>query len=375
MRTVVADVRMLAYPLTGIGRYVFELLRRLTPVAETEWVLLSPLPVPPDVRGAIGGQVRWVEGDGSQKAERWTQRVGARSLRSHPGALFLGLASSVPLFGPKSSRYALVIYDLTHVAIPRLTHRQDLIKGWLFTWPSVRKADLLLTISPAIERELHAWVPRTRGRTVALPPAGTPLVIPREPVPFGERRGFLAVGAHPRKNTPLLVEAYAALPAEIRKRHPLTILSRRFPPGLARTIQRLGSDCHVSLVADAADADLANYYASSLALVYPSVYEGLGLPVAEAMFAGLPSIVAAGSPMAEFLGDGGIAVAPLTASAVSQAMLRLASDVQLWNDRAAAAQREARAISWDAAAATAAEALGLGSGAGAASAAGDRQER
>ena len=146
---VVVDARMLAYPLTGMGRYALELLRRITTDGRWEWVLLSPRPVAPELRESIAGRTRWVEGQGKRGAEWWMQRVARRELAGYPGSVFLGLANSVPFLGPRASRTLLVVYDLTYLTVPRLTHPQDLIKGFVVNLPAILLADRL--------------VPRTRG--------------------------------------------------------------------------------------------------------------------------------------------------------------------------------------------------------------------
>ncbi len=358
MRTVIADVRTLAYPLTGIGRYVYELLTRLISRSNAEWLCLSPRPIPPSMKSKFPTHVRWVEGVEGQRAEWWTQRQAARAVRAHPGALFLGLCNSLPLFTPASCECAMVVYDLCFFIVPRLTHPKDLLKGFLITLPAMRRADRILAISPEVRDELHRYVPRTRGRTAVLPPGGTRFDGPSR-LPFPDRRGFLAVGAHRRKNTDLLLTAYALLPEALRASHPLNVLAREIPPALERKVKRLGIGDDVRVVPDAGDEELGHFYSSAVALVFPSAYEGLGLPVTEAMLVGLPSIVMRRSPMARLVGGGGILLGAPEPGELSAAMWELTKDEQSWEMRSAAALAASGDISWDRVADGAAEALGL----------------
>jgi hypothetical protein len=339
---VVVDARMLAYPLTGIGRYGLELLKRLVRDSAAEWVLLSPRPVPLPVRAQLGARVRWVEGDGSGGggAEWWVQRTARRELRATGARVYLGLANSLPFFGPRAVRYCLVVYDLTFFAIPHLTHPQDLVKGLLINLPAIVKADRLLAISPAIEAELHRSLPSTRGRTTALPPGGTRFGTGAEPLRRDQRRGFLSV-------------------APVRARHPLFVLGRRIPAALRRRALALGVASEVEFHADAADAELGRLYEQCLALVYPSAYEGLGLPVTEALLAGLPAIVPEHSPLVDVLGSAGIVLRPLTRATLAAAMERVATDERAWCGYHAAAQAAAKTIGWERVAAAVAAALGL----------------
>jgi glycosyltransferase involved in cell wall biosynthesis len=346
-RTVVVDARMLGYPLGGIGRYAFELLRCLTACADADWVLLSHAPVPPALRERLSGPITWIEGTGSGSAELWMQRRGAAALRARRDAMFLGLANSVPFAGPRSVRYALVVYDLTFLAVPLRTQAQDLVKGFLVNVPAILRADLLLAISGSVQTELQRWLPGRQKRVVTLPPGGSKLTREETPPPFQSRSGFLAVGAHPRKNTGLLLRAYARLPAPTRRRHPLYLVARNLTREIATEIARLGLNGDVRLRQHGSDAELGRLYAGCVALVYPSAYEGLGLPVAEALLAGLPAIVPARSPMSGFLGEGGIVLDRLEEPELAAAMSLLAGDEARWRACSVGALRSATTISWD----------------------------
>lgn len=345
-RAVVVDARMLAYPLTGIGRYAFELVSGLVRAAPGRWILLSHAPVPESVKRSLANGVSWVEGDGRGRAEPWMQRRAPAELTGADATLFLGLANSVPIWRPRGVRYALVVYDLTFLVVPRWTELQDLAKGWLVNLPAILRADVVLTISETVRQDLVRRLSWVGPRSVALPAAGTLLAagpgLPRE-----ARRGFVTVGAHPRKNTALLLRAYASLDSALRQQHRLHIIARNLTPAIAHLVERLGIGGQVRLMADATDGELADVYRQAIALVYPSRYEGLGLPVAEALLAGLPCIVPPGTPMADFLGGGGIVLGAVTVAEVAEAMRRLATDVAEWTACAARAMTAAAALRWD----------------------------
>jgi glycosyltransferase involved in cell wall biosynthesis len=320
--------------------------------------MVSARPVPQALRNAFEGSVEWVEGRPSQRAEIWTQRTVGRELRRRPGASFLGLGNSVPLFGPRGRHYCLIIYDLSFLVVPLLTDPSDLLKAFTVTVPSIWKAGRVIAISSTIESELLHYFPRLRGRTSALPLGGTHIASSGSE-PFGRRRGFLVVGAHRRKNIGLLLKAFAALPSDVRLRHPLTIVARRLPERVKRAVERLGLVHEVRLAPDLTDGELGSLYSQSVALVYPSAYEGLGLPVAEAMLSGLPSIVPARSPMERFLGGAGIVVDPLEVESLAKAMHSLQGERALWERCVAEAGQAAAEVSWDRVADAAARAIGL----------------
>jgi glycosyl transferase family 1 len=354
---VVVDARQLAFPLTGMGRYAVELLRRVTADERWEWVLLSPRPVAADLRDTIPKRVRWVEGEGNGGAEWWMQRAAHRELRGRAGSVFLGLANSVPFLIPGGTRRLLLVYDLTYLTVPLLTHPRDLLQGFVVNLPSILMAQRLLPISTFVKRQLHRILPWTRSRTSVLPLAGTNVGPGTPPATFAERQGFLVVGAHRRKGLDVVLDAYATLPAAIRDRHPLTIVGRSIPGAVARRVTQPELRDRVALRRDATDGELIRLYRQSVAHVYISIHEGLGLPVAEALSAGLPSIVAAGTPMAAFVGGGGIVVGEASAAAVAEGMARLATDARQWQLYSAAAAALGESIGWGPVAAAVLEAL------------------
>jgi glycosyltransferase involved in cell wall biosynthesis len=95
------------------------------------------------------------------------------------------------------------------------------------------------------------------------------------------------------------------------------------------------------------DGELARLYRESIALVYPSACEGLGLPAAEALLTGLPSIVPADSPMGSLVGTGGLKVALLTQELLAEVMLELATRKDTWNRCVGGTAEAASRISWE----------------------------
>jgi glycosyltransferase involved in cell wall biosynthesis len=95
------------------------------------------------------------------------------------------------------------------------------------------------------------------------------------------------------------------------------------------------------------DADLAALYSGARAFVYPSLYEGFGLPVLEAMRCGTPVIASDSTSLPEVVGDAGLLVAPTDAAALSDALLRLATDDALAADLARRGRERSALFSWE----------------------------
>ncbi len=94
------------------------------------------------------------------------------------------------------------------------------------------------------------------------------------------------------------------------------------------------------------DEELAALYASAEVLVYPSLYEGFGLPPLEAMSSGTPVIVSDRSTLPEVVGGAGILIDPQDEAALKESLLLLADDRDYWQDRRSMALEQASRFSW-----------------------------
>jgi alpha-1,3-rhamnosyl/mannosyltransferase len=96
----------------------------------------------------------------------------------------------------------------------------------------------------------------------------------------------------------------------------------------------------------AADETLASLYAAAMVLVYPSLYEGFGLPPLEAMTSGTPVIVSDRSTLPEVVGEAGVIIDARDDDALRAALLRFGEDSRYWQDRADASLMQASRFSW-----------------------------
>ncbi|MBM3772667.1 MAG: glycosyltransferase family 4 protein [Acidimicrobiia bacterium] len=184
--------------------------------------------------------------------------------------------------------------------------------------------------------------------TVNLPDADVDRMLAR----FGlEREAFwLAVGTiEPRKNYAALLEAYALLQQRVGGAlPPLAIAGLKgwLESSLEPRIKRLGLDAHVQCLGFVEDIELAALYRSCLAFLYPSRYEGFGLPVVEAMACGAPVIVSRSTSLPEVVGDAGWVVDIDGISEYAEAMYTLLTDRGRREAQRAAARARAATFSW-----------------------------
>jgi glycosyltransferase involved in cell wall biosynthesis len=206
------------------------------------------------------------------------------------------------------------------------------------------KARLVITNSEYSKWEIvrHLGIPEDRIRVTPL--AASPDFVPVKVSP--QNPYFLYVGnLEPRKNLERLIEAFARIP---QKEHQLVVVgSPRYHGGAAREKARsLGLNGRVKFIGYVPRSDLPGLFSGATALVYPSLLEGFGLPIVEAMACGAPVITSNNSSMKEVAGEAALLVDPHSVKEMTDAMSSIAEDQNLRAQLSEKGLRRASEFSW-----------------------------
>lgn len=218
---------------------------------------------------------------------------------------------------------------------------------------AVRRAAGFICISEATRAELEERFPGTRGRTKAIPLGANPAFFDARPSGGARRLGVdgpfvLAVGTlEPRKNLPRLVEAFMSLPASLRDGLQLVLAGGRGWSSAELDALTQGHADAIRVLGFVPDADLPSLYAEATLFAYPSLEEGFGLPVVEAMAAGTPVITSDRSALPEVAGDACVLVDPTDTEAIADALQRLLSDSELRDQLAERGRTRAASFTWE----------------------------
>ncbi|MEJ7797545.1 MAG: glycosyltransferase family 1 protein, partial [Solirubrobacteraceae bacterium] len=217
--------------------------------------------------------------------------------------------------------------------------------------PAVVRSAALIAISQATADDLVARYPAACGKTVVAPLAAAPALAARAvTLPDGvPHSGFiLAVGTlEPRKNLPRLVAAYRRLPAALQDAHPL-VVTGRLGWDTGETVAALDSlGSRAIRTGFVPDEQLALLYRRCALFAYPSLGEGFGLPVVEAMAAGAPVLTSDRSSLPEVGGDAAAYCDPTDEAAIAAALRALLENPARRAQLAAAGPARAAGFSWD----------------------------
>jgi glycosyltransferase involved in cell wall biosynthesis len=152
----------------------------------------------------------------------------------------------------------------------------------------------------------------------------------------------------PRKNLPRLIEAFARAVAEHGVEHELIIAGQKgwLAEESLRAPQKFGVEKRVQFVDYVPEDMLPSLYSAADALAYPSLYEGFGLPVLEAMACGVPVLTSKTSSLPEVAGDAAILVDPTKVEEIAQGLARILLDERLRADLREKGIARARSFTW-----------------------------
>jgi glycosyltransferase involved in cell wall biosynthesis len=244
-----------------------------------------------------------------------------------------------------------IVYDLVAFDRSMRPNRRSLVIERLTLGPAVRRAQALVAISQATADALARQCPGAGARTVVAPLGVTQaLASELDPVEAAAlpAPGFvLAAGTlEPRKNLPRLVEAYRRLPERLRETHPLVVVGA-LGWETGRTLKALdslnGQALRLGYVSDAA---LAELYRRCAVFCYPSLGEGFGLPVLEAMAAGAAVLTSNTSSLPEVGGEAVEYVDPSDVSSIAAGLERVLADESLQAELGRNARERAGMFSW-----------------------------
>jgi len=321
------DARPLSYLLTGIGIYLKHLLNAIQQIDHDNfYYLISNGPILYNLKNPNWSKI---EGKYKQKliSTLWLQ-FNAPIICNKIGLdLFWGTRHNLPLILPARTKTVLTIHDIVHRLYPATMTLENLLIERLLVKRSITKADCVITDSFATVKDLNKYFRAVTNKVNVIYP-GIPVlpsiefpdnVVSDEHTP---QNYFLFVGSlDPRKNFDRIFKAFEF----IHPTNPDVHLILAGGKGWKNTSFRKIIHSHplkeyVHLTGYVSRERLKTLYQNALCLLFPSIYEGFGFPILEAMSCGTPVITSKTSSMSEVAGDAALLVDPFNQREISNAM-------------------------------------------------------
>ena len=262
----------------------------------------------------------------------------------------------MPLFLTGSRRVA-TIHDVIPYIYPETSTKLDKLIYHYWLPLAVRRLDAIITDSQQSKRDIIFYLRVKEEKVFVIPCAANARY---RPLTTREIQSALArydinfpyilyVGSlESRKNLPRLLEAYARARQNVPQWKLVIVGARKwkFTP-IFETVQRLGLEPHVHFTGYVEEEDLPAVYNGADLFVFPSLYEGFGLPVLEAMASGTPVITSNCSSLPEVAGDAAILIDPYDVDAIAEAMQQVLLNPSLAASLRVKGLAHAKKFSWE----------------------------
>lgn len=272
--------------------------------------------------------------------------------------LLHSMASTGPARTP--CPHVVTVHDLIYHHHPEAHGRVRAMGMGVLVPLAARRAARVIADSRATAADVRALigVPPERvdvvylGPGAAPSPEATPEALLRDRLALGDGPIVLSVSVtRPHKNVARLLEALARVAGDPPATLVLSGYATRWEDELRGLAARLGLSRRVSFPGWLGDADLEGLYAAATCFVFPSLYEGFGMPVLEAMRRGVPVACSNRSSLPEIAGEAALLFDPEDTAAIATAIERLLNDPELRDRLARTGPEQARRFDWDTAAA------------------------
>jgi glycosyltransferase involved in cell wall biosynthesis len=346
----------------GVSRYIRYLLTALAKhPGEHEYTIFVNGQEVIDRLAARHSQITYIPApwSESQPAARiaWEQFTLPALVRQKHIDVLHAPVNVLPARLPRECAGVITLHDLAFLRFPNVLSRSKRIYHLTFTVRSMRHATMVISVSQSTKQDAISLVgiPGERVQVVypCIDAKFSSHYAPEEIAAFRQKQGLgdgylLYLGTlEPRKNITAVIEAYAHLRERHALREKLVLAGSKgwLYDAIFERVKRLRLESDVLFPGFVADAEQALWYAASAAFVYPSLYEGFGIPVAEALACGVPVVTSNVSSLPEAGMGVALTVDPQDGDALASAIYSALTDQALQGKCRSMAQEVARCFS------------------------------
>ncbi|CNK63209.1 glycosyltransferase family 4 protein [Yersinia proxima] len=361
---VVFSTDAIKYPLTGIGRYTYELARQLQSNDDISELLflqgrkisrdLPTVQAKPNAASGLKNALKnsVIVNELYRLSGSWLKSL---ALRPYQSCVYHSPNFFIP---PRVDNTVATFHDLSIFKWPQchpVNRVQYMRKELLLT---LKRAKVLITDSEFTRTELADYFNYPIEKIVSAPLASSDEFYPREYIYLQNLMARLGLVAgqytlftgtiEPRKNISTLLDAYERIPLELRTRFPLVIcgFSGWNSESLHRRFEKAAQQGWLLYLGYLSSDDLPLLFSGARTFLFPSLYEGFGLPVLEAMASGVPVVCSNAASLPEVLGESGLMCDALDVEGLTTAIIKSLEDEDWRNIAITAGLIRANTFTW-----------------------------
>lgn len=340
MNTVYVNARFLTQEMTGVQRFAAEISRQLKYMLGDRVKFVAPS----NIKLAELADELQAEIVGKHTGYCWEQIELPRYLKRKGSPVLLNFCSVAPLFYDNN---ILAIHDITWVRYPD-TYSFRFRTAYNFLVPRLaRKAVKIITVSDFSLKEISGHYNIPEDRFIVVNNAVSGRFSPVIDDSLRKENYFVAVSSiKENKNFPMVVESFKLLRKGLHGIK-LYIIGNLKDRNFGDVSLDINGDPDIKLLGRVSDEDLVRYYSNALGFVFPSLYEGFGIPVLEAQACGCPVISSNSSSLPEVLRDSAMLCAPDDIRAFADNMYALATDMELRKGLVDRGRKNVERFSWE----------------------------
>lgn len=317
---IVVNSRFLTQPITGVQRFAVELSLQLKGMLGDGITFIAPQDI---IHRDLARQLD-VKVIGRHRGHIWEQWDLPLYLKKHGSPLLLCLCNTAPLC---YRNMVVTVHDVAFEAYPQ-TFNKTFLYAYRFMIPRIlRSANKVITVSEFSKDEIVKYYGIERNKISVVYNAVNPIFHECEDKRLNAQKYLLAVSSlNYRKNFPAILEAFSIFEKTDEETF-LYVIGDLDNGNFADVdVEKYKSDSRVKFLGRVTDEELIRYYSNAAAFVYPSLYEGFGIPPLEAQSCGCPVLVSYIPPLREVVGDSGVYCNPYDVNNIAAAMTDVISN-------------------------------------------------
>ncbi len=284
----------------------------------------------------------------------WEQLFLPFSLIKNKVDLYHATGFVLPFWKPKKITYIVTIADMTFFTHPQYHTWIKTVYFRVFIPPSLKKADAVLAISESTKKDIIAITKTDQEKIITTYLGVDSYFVPQKKYQdvlkkYNIQQPYiLFVGMlEPRKNIVGLLKAFSLV--SDKKDHTLVIVGKKgwMYAEIFDLVKTLHLERYVLFTGYVSDEDLPAFYSGATCFVYPSFYEGFGIPIIEAMACGCPVITSNNSSLQEIAGEAAVLIDPKNVMQIAEAMQNLLKNKKEQKKRKNAGLRQAKRYKWE----------------------------